>query len=101
MHHGSESHAFRHWGFSSRSEKPKTASELGECGDGVSWVLTGVGETCRSARGCGEPDPDTVRSIGDCHDNCQMESFWARMPVESLYRKRGDIRPELANAIFE
>ena len=40
-------------------------------------------------------------SIGDCYDNGQMESFWARMQVELLNRKRWNTRLELANAIFE
>ena len=40
-------------------------------------------------------------SIGDCYDNGQMESFWARMQVELLNRKRWHTRLELANAIFE
>ncbi len=35
------------------------------------------------------------------HGNGQMESFWARMHVELLNRKRWNTRPELANAIFE
>jgi transposase InsO family protein len=30
-----------------------------------------------------------------------VESFWARMQVELLNRKRWDTRIELANAIFE
>ena len=33
--------------------------------------------------------------------NGQMESFWARMQVELLNRKRWNTRLELANAIFE
>jgi hypothetical protein len=40
-------------------------------------------------------------SIGDCYDNGLMESFWARMQVELLNRKRWNTRLELANAIFE
>ena len=40
-------------------------------------------------------------SIGDCYDNGQMESCWARMHVELLNRKRWNTRLELANAIFE
>ena len=40
-------------------------------------------------------------SIGDCYDNGQMESFWARMQVELLDRRRWNTRLELANAIFE
>jgi transposase InsO family protein len=30
----------------------------------------------------------SMGSIGDCYDNGQMESFWARMQVELLNRKR-------------
>ena len=40
-------------------------------------------------------------SIGDCYHNGLMESFWARMQVELLNRKRWNTRLELANAIFE
>jgi putative transposase len=40
-------------------------------------------------------------SISDCYDNGQMESFWARMQVELLNRRRWNTRRELANAIFE
>ena len=43
----------------------------------------------------------SMGSIGDCYDNGQMESFWARMQVELLNRKRRNTRLELANAIFE
>ncbi|MDE0438531.1 MAG: integrase core domain-containing protein, partial [bacterium] len=34
-------------------------------------------------------------------DNALMESFWARMQVELLDRRRWRTRIELANAIFE
>ena len=40
-------------------------------------------------------------SVGDCFDNAGIESFWSRMQVESLDRKRWRTRMELANAIFE
>jgi Integrase core domain len=40
-------------------------------------------------------------SIGDCFDNAVIESFWARMQVELLNRRRWKTRVELANAIFE
>jgi putative transposase len=43
----------------------------------------------------------SMGSIGDCYDNGLMESFWARMQVELLNRKRWNTRLELANAIFE
>lgn len=43
----------------------------------------------------------SMGSIGDCYDNGQMESFWARLQVELLNRKRWNTRLELANAIFE
>jgi putative transposase len=42
----------------------------------------------------------SMGSIGDCYDGL-MESFWARMQVELLNRKRWNTRLELANAIFE
>ena len=38
-------------------------------------------------------------SIGDCFDNAVVESFWARMQVELLNRRRWRTRVELANAI--
>jgi Integrase core domain len=40
-------------------------------------------------------------SIGDCFDNAVIESFWSRMQVDLLDRKRWRTRVELANAIFE
>ena len=40
-------------------------------------------------------------SIGDCYANAVIESFWSRMQVELLDRKRWRTRVELANAIFE
>ena len=40
-------------------------------------------------------------SIGDCYDNAMIESFWSRMKVELLDRRRWKTRIELANAIFE
>jgi len=43
----------------------------------------------------------SMGSIGDCYDNGQMESFWARMQVELLNRERWNTRLELGNAIFE
>jgi hypothetical protein len=43
----------------------------------------------------------SMGSIGDCYDNGLMESFWARMQVELLKRKRWNTRLEFANAIFE
>jgi len=43
----------------------------------------------------------SMGSIGDCFDNAVIESFWSRMQVELLDRKRWRTRVELANAIFE
>src|SRR5207248_1012769 len=43
----------------------------------------------------------SMGSIGDCFDNAVVESFWARMQVELLDRRRWRTRIELANAIFE
>jgi transposase InsO family protein len=43
----------------------------------------------------------SMGSVGDCFDNAVMESFWSRMQVELLDRKRWRTRVELANAICE
>jgi putative transposase len=43
----------------------------------------------------------SMGSVGDCYDNSMIESFWSRMQVELLDRKRWKTRVELANAIFE
>ena len=43
----------------------------------------------------------SMGSIGDCYDNSTIESFWSRMQVELLDRKKWNTRLELANAIFE
>ena len=41
-------------------------------------------------------------SIGDRYDNGLMESFWARMQVELLIRRRWNTpAPRVVNAIFE
>ena len=42
-----------------------------------------------------------LRHLVNIYDNGQMESFWARMQVGLLNRKRWNTRLELANAIFE
>jgi len=43
----------------------------------------------------------SMGSVGDCFDNAVMESFWSRVQVELLDRKRWRTRIELANAIFD
>jgi putative transposase len=43
----------------------------------------------------------SMGSIADCFDNAMIESFWSRMQVELLNRKRWNTRIELANAMFE
>ncbi|WP_308251942.1 IS3 family transposase [Pseudonocardia sp. KRD291] len=43
----------------------------------------------------------SMGSIADCFDNAVIESFWSRMQVEVLDRRRWKTRIELANAIFE
>jgi putative transposase len=42
----------------------------------------------------------SMGSIGDCYDNSMIESFWSRMQVELLDRKKWNTRVELANAMF-
>lgn len=43
----------------------------------------------------------SMGSVGDCYDNAMMESFWSRMQVELLDRKRWKTRVELATATFD
>ena len=43
----------------------------------------------------------SMGSVGDCYDNSMIESFWSRMQVELLDRKKWKTRVELANAIFD
>ncbi|MGW9352011.1 integrase core domain-containing protein, partial [Nocardiopsis flavescens] len=43
----------------------------------------------------------SMGTIGDCYDNAVIGSFWSRMQVELLDRRRWRTRLELANAIFE
>ena len=43
----------------------------------------------------------SVGRTGTALDNAMMESFWGRMQVELLDRRRWKTRLELANAIFE
>jgi len=43
----------------------------------------------------------SMGSVGDCYDNAMIESFWSRMQVELLDRKRWKTRLELTTAIFE
>jgi putative transposase len=43
----------------------------------------------------------SMGSVGDCFDNAMIESFWSRMQVELLDRRRWRTRVELSTAIFE
>jgi putative transposase len=43
----------------------------------------------------------SMGTVGDALDNAVMESFWARVQVELLNRRRWRTRVELANALFE
>ena len=40
-------------------------------------------------------------TIGDCHGNSMMKSFWSNIKIEQLNRKKWRTRVDLANAIFE
>lgn len=43
----------------------------------------------------------SMGSIGDCYDNSMIESFWSRLQVELLDRRRWRTRMELSNALFD
>jgi putative transposase len=59
----------------------------------ASWAFTGRAKATGLVPSMG--------SVGDCYDNAMIESFWARMQVELLDRRRWHTRIELANAIFD
>ncbi|WP_345419540.1 integrase core domain-containing protein [Pseudonocardia xishanensis] len=60
---------------------------------GGSWAFTDGAEASGLVPSMG--------SIADCFDNAVIESFWSRMQVELLDRRRWRTRIEPANAIFE
>jgi transposase InsO family protein len=43
----------------------------------------------------------SMGSVGSAYDNAMMESFWGRMQVELLNRKKRKTRIELANSIHD
>jgi putative transposase len=43
----------------------------------------------------------SMGSVADCYDNARVESFWSRMQIELLDRRRWKTRVELSSAIFE
>ena len=57
-----------------------------------SWAFTDRAKACGLVPSMG--------SIADCFDNAMIESFWSRMQVELLNRRRWRTRIELANAMF-
>jgi putative transposase len=59
----------------------------------TSWAFTS------KARNAGLPP--SLGTVRDPYDNAVVESFWRRMQVELLNRRRWRTRVELANAIFE
>ena len=66
---------------------------LVESGQFASWAFT------RRARDSGLVP--SMGSVGDCYDNSMIESFWSRMQVELLNRRKWKTRVELANAMFD
>jgi transposase InsO family protein len=59
----------------------------------ASWAFTDRAKATRLVPSMG--------SVGDCYDNAMIESFWSRLQVELLDRRRWRTRLELANAIFD
>ncbi|CAM4045182.1 Integrase catalytic domain-containing protein [Nocardia ninae] len=43
----------------------------------------------------------SMGTIGDGYDNAMIESYWSRMQIELLDRKKWKTRTELVNAIFD
>ena len=78
------------------SRRPAAGATLIHSGHGVqftTWAFT------RRALDSGLVA--SMGSIGGCYDNAVIESFWSRMQVELLDRKRCKTCIDLANAIFE
>ncbi len=73
--------------------------------DGTTVVHSDQGTQCASCaftkRAVDSGLLPSMGSVGDCYDNAMVESFWSRMQVELLNRRRWQTRTELANAIFE
>jgi hypothetical protein len=64
-----------------------------ESGQFGSWTFTDRAEASGLLPSMG--------NIADCFDNAMIESFWSRIQVELLDRRRWNTRIELANAMFE
>ena len=80
----------------SRLDKATEAGTVIHSDQGVqfaSWALTDRAKASGLVPSMG--------SVGDCCDNSMIESFWSRMQVELLDRKKWKTRVELANAIFD
>lgn len=59
----------------------------------TAWAFT--------SRACASGLLPSMGSVGDCYDNAVIESFWSRVQIDVLDRKRWRTRVELANALFE
>lgn len=70
-----------------------SASDVGRGRGGASWVF---GEKIRAAGLV-----PSFGTIGDGLDNTMMESFWSRMQIGLLDRRKWHTRVELANVIFD
>lgn len=78
---------------SNRDPGPGTVVHSDHGSQFTSWVFTERLRTAGLAPSMG--------AVGSAFDNAVIESFWARMQVELLNRKRWNTRVELANALFE
>ena len=76
-----------------RSPRPETVIHSDQGTQFTSWAFT--------RRAIDSGLLPSMGSVGDCFDNAVIESFWSRMQIELLNRKRWRTRVELANAIFE
>ena len=74
-------------------ENRQPAGSIIHSGQLTSWAFT--------QRALDSGLSQSMGSIEDCFDNAVIESFWARMQVELLNRRRWRTRIELSNAIFE
>jgi transposase InsO family protein len=75
------------------SRRPSPGAIIhGDHGQFTSWAFTSWARSAGLLPSLG--------TVGDPYDNAVVESFWGRVQVELLNRKRWRTRVELANAIL-
>ncbi|GLZ06101.1 hypothetical protein Acsp03_35670 [Actinomadura sp. NBRC 104412] len=75
---------------------PPSGSTILHSDHGTQYTSWASGKRLRDAGLLG-----SMGTVGDCHDNSMMESFWGTMQLELLDTRTWRTREELASAVFE